>query len=155
MQTIMIEHFLIAPTTMQVEAMAALAGASFPIAERVPEAAGEAFDWHTWYRAWIAKQDLEARDSLPTHLQVEAADTFEASIPWEQLERAALLYALDGKPLAKGGPARLYVPDGTSKCLNVKSVVKIKLVRLQAEGQQEASYGFKHTFSAADLRMNK
>ncbi len=155
MQEIEIEHFLTAPARMTPEAMASLAGASFRIAERVPEADGEAFDWHSWYEAWIALNKLEAGEALPTHLLVEAADTFQASIPWEQLQRAALVHALNGAPLKKGGPVRLYVPDGSSKCLNVKSIVKLSLVRLHEPDQLDASYGFKHTFTPADLRINK
>lgn len=136
--------------------MAKLAEDSFPIADRVPETAGEAFDWHSWYSAWSGIAGADKAVLAPTHLMVEAADTFEATIPWEQLGQAAVLYALEGEPLAKAGPIRLYVPNGSSKCLNVKSIVKIKLVRRAAAGEQEeASYGFKNTFSAEELRMNK
>jgi hypothetical protein len=121
----------------------------------VPEASGEAFDWHRWYDAWLRSAGQEASAGMPSQLTVEAADTFEATIPWEQLEHAAVLFAVGGKPLSAAGPIRLYVPNGSSKCLNVKSIVKLKFGHNAANGETEASYGFKRTFSADDLRMKK
>ena len=156
MQEINIEHFELGLSSTSPADMAKLAGSNFPIAGRVPEAAGEAFDWHAWYRAWMKQAGkADAEVTSPTHLIAQAADTFEASIPWEQLDYAAVLYRLDGEPLKKTGPIRLYVPNGSSKCLNVKSIVKIKIENHAASEQAEATYGFKHTFSADELRKNR
>lgn len=152
---IVIDHFRLGVSATTADEMAKLAGESFPIGGRVPEAAGEAFDWHDWYTAWVNEQGPENGTKEPTHLMVQAADTFEATIPWEQLGQAAVLFAQGGVPLEKAGPIRLYVPNGSSKCLNVKSVVRLKLARLEDGGSEEASYGFKRTFSAEDLRKNK
>ncbi|RAP75622.1 hypothetical protein DL346_19255 [Paenibacillus montanisoli] len=134
--------------------MAKLAGSSFPLANRIAGGAGEAFDFAAWFEAWSASQGIEAGTTLPTHLKVEAADTFEAMIPWEQLREAAVQFALDGTPLPKGGPVRLYVPHGSSECLNVKSVIAFKFVHNE-EKRGEASYGFKQTFSADELRLKR
>jgi hypothetical protein len=129
--------------------MAELAGETFPIHERVPEADGEAFDWGGWYEAWRRTNDLE-HGPRPTHLKVEAADGFEATMPWEQLANAAVLYASGGASLMKGGPIRIYVPSGTSKCLNVKSVVTLRIL-YQPERGGEAEYGFKNVFNPSEL----
>ncbi|WP_169085366.1 hypothetical protein [Paenibacillus sp. PL91] len=155
MQEIRIEHFELGLSETSPAEMAELAGASFPIADRVPETAGEAFDWHGWYLGWLQHAGKSDAAIKPTHLIVEAADTFEAKIPWEQLDQAAVLYQLEGEPLKKTGPIRLYVPNGSSKCLNVKSIVKLKIVNHTAIDQEEATYGFKHTFSADELRKNR
>jgi hypothetical protein len=155
MQAIRIEHFELGLSMTNSSEMAKLAGASFSIADRVPETAGEAFDWHSWYLGWLQHAGVADQAPAPTHLIVEAADTFEASIPWEQLEHAAVLFQLDGVPLNKTGPIRLYVPNGSSKCLNVKSIVKLKLAYHIGAEQEEATFGFKHTFSADDLRKNR
>ncbi|WP_053377313.1 hypothetical protein [Paenibacillus sp. FJAT-27812] len=155
MQTIRIEHFELGLSMTSPAEMARLAGASFSISDRVPETAGEAFDWHSWHSGWLRQAGAAETAGAPTHLIVEAADAFEASIPWEQLKHAAVLYQLDGEPLKKTGPIRLYVPNGCSKCLNVKSIVKLKLAYHKGTEQEEAAFGFKHTFSAEDLRKNR
>lgn len=155
MQEIKIEHFELGLSVTSPAEMAKLAGTSFKIDERVPGTAGEAFDWHSWYSAWLHHAGKTEAAITPSYLIVEAADTFEASIPWEQLEQAAVLYQLNGEPLSKTGPIRLYVPNGSSKCLNVKSIVKLKIGYNAASEQEEATYGFKHTFSADELRKNK
>jgi len=129
--------------------MALLAGSAFPIADRVPEAEGDAFDWGAWYEAWRKSNGLELAPR-PTHLKVEAADGFEAVMPWEQLEQAAVLYAAGGAPLSAGGPIRLYVPSGTSRCLNVKSVVTVRMLHEPARSA-EAEYGFKRVFDPSEL----
>lgn len=119
------------------------AGASFPASARVPGAAGEGFDLGAWYAALIAEK-VESEDSVlpvPTHLVVRAADDFQAIVPWSQLEQAFFQYAADGKPLTNGGPLRLYVPDGTSACLNVKNVVYVRFAAEPLLGE-DASYGF-------------
>jgi hypothetical protein len=157
MHEINIEHFELGASVTTPEEMAKLTGAGFLISERVPEAVGEAFDWLLWYAAWLRDKnpDKAAKLMKPSYLIVEAADTFEATIPWEQLEQAAVLYRMNGLPLQKAGPIRLYVPNGSSKCLNVKSIVKLKIGRDLQNTQVEAAYGFKHTFSMDDLRNNK
>ncbi|MBD2872569.1 hypothetical protein [Paenibacillus arenilitoris] len=157
MREITIEHYALGSSATTAEAMAELAGGHFPIADRVPGAAGEAFDWHRWHNAWLksAGREETAGTGTPTHLAVEAADGFEATIPWEQLTHAAVLFAVGNEPLSAAGPIRLYVPSGSSKCLNVKSIVKLKIGHNAASGEIEASYGFKRTFSADDLRMKK
>ncbi|MGM0882651.1 MAG: hypothetical protein ACQEXQ_16615 [Bacillota bacterium] len=155
MRELTIDHFELGLSVTSAAEMAELAGASFPIADRVPEAAGEAIDWQSWYSAWLKHNGTKAAAQTPSYLMVEAADTFEATIPWEQLDQAAVLISLEGEPLTKTGPIRLYVPNGSSKCLNVKSIVKLKIGYNAASEQEEASYGFKHTFTADDLRMKK
>ncbi|MFD0672976.1 hypothetical protein [Cohnella sp. GCM10027633] len=111
------------------------AGESFAASTRVPNAPGEAFGLRAWYASF--------RQPAITHLLVRAEDGFEAVIPASQLEGALFQYAIDGQPLAKGGPLRLYVPDGTSACLNVKSVAAIVFVSDAALGD-DASYGHRH-----------
>jgi len=138
----------LAPSRTTPDDMAALAGGAFPLAERVPGARGEAFDWNAWYGRWRASPPERGR---PSFLKVEAADGYEAVIPWDQLREAAVLYRLDGAPLAQGAPVRLYVPNGTSACLNVKSVVAFRIGYDPDMGSQ-ASYGFKNTFAPGELR---
>jgi hypothetical protein len=151
-RTIRIEHFGEPRTETTPEAMAALAGRVFPLAERVESGNGEAFDFAAWYSAWRREQRVDETLPQPTHLKVEAADTFEALIPWEQLENAAVQFSQDGEPLKKGGPIRLYVPSGSSACLNVKSVVVCRFI-CEEEERGNVSYGFKNTFSVEDLRQ--
>jgi len=133
--------------------MAELAGSVFSIAERVPGTAGLAFDWAAWYEEWLRLIAYTSQCSLAsaTHLKLYAADSFEAVIPWAQLKDAAVLYAdEEDQPLVDAGPLRFYVPNGTSKCLNVKNVVRI-VVSVDENGGAEASYGFKSQFSAEEL----
>ncbi|WP_019536740.1 hypothetical protein [Paenibacillus ginsengihumi] len=137
---------------LTVEEMAAAGGDSFDAADRVPGAAGRAFDVKTWHRNWSAAR-LAGQDREPVRLQVEAADEFQASIPWGELDKALLLYAqADGSPLVKGHPLRLYVPGGSSECLNVKSVVALRLLYDESVREQEATYGFKNTVSLDELK---
>lgn len=117
--------------------MAALTSKIFPVANRVPEAIGEAFDLLDWYSA-IGQPSAEM-----THMIVRAADEFQVVIPREQLTNALLQYSIAGSPLAKGGPLRLYVPDGSSACLNVKSVVSLQFV-VDPNLGDAASYGFRN-----------
>ncbi len=66
-----------------------------------------------------------------------SADDFHASIPLSAvLDRAVLIYQLDGHPLpvAAGGPMRFYIPDFAAchtadidECANVKFVDRIEL----------------------------
>jgi hypothetical protein len=130
--------------------LADLAGEPFSIAERVPGADGTAFDLYGWYEGWLKNKNAQS-GAQPTYMRVEAADGFEAVIPWKQLGQAAFVFEQQGQPLAKGFPLRLYVPDGSSACLNVKSVVRIEL-RYDGLGSDQATYGFKNRISASDLR---
>ncbi|MCZ8513458.1 hypothetical protein O9H85_13660 [Paenibacillus filicis] len=133
-----------------VEELSALAPVHLSAGERVEGVAGRAFDWLSWYGAW--RQQRKGSDGpVPTHLRVVAADEFQATIPWTELDQALFLYAQeDGTPLKKGYPIRLYVPDGNSACLNVKSVVAIHL--LYNEEASESEFGFKNKVSPDELR---
>jgi hypothetical protein len=123
-----------------------------PMNERVPTVEGNAFELKAWYGHWIAtKQGRTAHD--PTHLQVEAIDEFQATIPWSQLDEAVFLYAQEGKDLIKGYPLRLYVPHGSSECLHVKSVVKMWFLDAPDLGH-EATYGFKNAISIEQLMQD-
>ncbi len=123
------------------------------LAERVPKAEGEAFDLKAWYRSWKQTNGGEGVTE-PTHLRVEAVDEFQALMAWSQLDQAACLYASGGAPLQKGYPLRLYIPNGSSECLNVKSIVKLEFIHDPSLGD-EAAYGFKNQISAEELRMKK
>ncbi len=132
--------------------MAALSNNVFPVADRVPGVSGEGFDLLSWYSGALrslngGKGGLPAE---PTHLIVRASDEFQATIPWEQLSHALLQFAVNGEPLVKGRPIRLYVPDGTSACLNVKSVVSLRFVADSKLGD-EAGYGFLNEVSPTQL----
>jgi hypothetical protein len=120
------------------------------INERVPGIEGKAIDLVSWYGLWVKTFNQDSLES-PTYLSVEAADEFNAFIPWTELQYAALLYEQDGLPLKKGYPIRLYVPDGSSACLNVKSIVKMHFIH-QTDLGTKAAYGFKNKVSADDLR---
>ncbi|WP_028548128.1 molybdopterin-dependent oxidoreductase [Paenibacillus sp. UNC451MF] len=132
--------------------MSSLAPNHFPLKERVPGVEGQAFELKSWYHAWMNKRQVNT-DREPVLMKVEAVDEFQATIPWNQLNQAVFLYEQDGKPLQKGFPIRLYVPDGSSECLNVKSVVTIWFEYDQTVN--EASYGFKNRISIDELKMNK
>ncbi|MBB3108302.1 hypothetical protein FHS18_000330 [Paenibacillus phyllosphaerae] len=151
---IIIDHFGLEQQASTPEAMAKLAGSTFALSERVDDAAGEAFDFAAWYAAWRLEQGIGADQPHPTHLKVEAVDSFEAVIPWKQLESAAFLFRVDGAPLAKGGPLRLFTPNGSSECLNVKSVVVCRFIQDETLGD-ESVYGFKSTFSPQELFMKR
>jgi hypothetical protein len=138
-------------STTTPEAMAVLTGDSFAVRERVPGALGEGFDLRDWYREYVrSANDGKPAATDPTHLTVRASDEFQATIPWAQLGGSLLQYAIDGQPLAKGNPVRLYVPDGTSACLNVKSVVVLHFVADASLGD-EAAYGFQNEVSPDQL----
>lgn len=140
--------------TVTPEDMAALAGRVFPLSERVAGGIGEAFDFAEWLEAFRSQQSISQEAPLPTHLKVEAVDSFEALIPWEQLKDAAVQFAVNGEPLPKGGPVRLYVPNGSSECLNVKSVIVFRLLQDEAR-QGEVAYGFKSTFTPDEMRLKR
>jgi hypothetical protein len=128
--------------------MAGWSGASFPASDRVPGVDGEGFDMSVWFAA-LAAGRVESTDSAlpaPTHLVVKAADEFQAAIPWSQLGGAFFLYAVNGLPLTRGGPLRLYVPNGTSACLNVKNIVHIHFASEPDLGEK-AAYGFRNEIS--------
>ncbi|NBI28232.1 molybdopterin-binding protein [Chengkuizengella marina] len=131
--------------TLSVEQMQKMAAKHFSINERVPGIDGKAFDLVTWYESWTEET------TKPTHLKVEAMDEFQAIIPWIELDSAAILYEQNGKPLKKGNPIRLYVPDGSSDCLNVKSIVKMFFIRDKQLGD-ESSFGFKNKLDENELK---
>lgn len=131
--------------------LAALCPESFLAHNRVKGVNGKAIDWNTWYTVWTSRRGGQS-DRTPTHLQVVAGDEFQATIPWSELAQAFLLYEQEnGEPLKKGDPLRLYVPDGSSECLNVKSVVKIRVL-YDEKSALEATYGFKNTITPEQLR---
>ncbi|MFC4768768.1 molybdopterin-dependent oxidoreductase [Effusibacillus consociatus] len=84
-----------------------------------------------------------------THVIFHAADEFAATIPISELQEAIFLYKSNGEPLKKGFPVRLIVPDGSSDCLNVKSVVKVEFVA--ADPADPASFGFKNLVGETEL----
>lgn len=142
------------PLATTPDEMANIAGRVFPAAERMNGAAGEAFDLREWFANWKSLRGVSAEESPPTHLKVEAADGFEALIPWEQTKDAAVQFAVDGKPLGERGPVRLFVPNGSSECLNVKRVVACRFL-WHDEADEGASYGFKRVFSAEEMRYKR
>lgn len=88
--------------------------------------------------------------SACTHVIFHASDEFQATIPLDQLGDALLLFQQDDQPLKKGFPVRLLVPDGSSECLNVKSVVKIECVQGDRQDEQ-ATFGFKNLVKPSEL----
>lgn len=145
---------LIGTEKFSVQEMAELAPSHFPVGERVDGVTGRAFDWLSWYQNWREGRQGDL-SRVPTHLKVEAADEFQATVPWSQLDKALFLYAQEsGEPLKKGYPIRLYVPDGSSECLNVKSVVAIRLLYDGAAGD-EATYGYKNVITPDELRKTR
>lgn len=139
--------------TFTAQEMVALADQRLNIQDRVPSVEGDAFDLKGWYRSWKSKRQQEGNEE-PSHVKVEAVDQFQALIPWSQVDQALFLYAQEGQPLKKGYPIRLYVPDGSSECLNVKSIVKIWFLDEPALGE-EATYGFKNQVSLDELKFKK
>jgi len=133
--------------------MRALAQESLSLAERVPGVEGKAFDINGWYKAW--RRQPSGSSQAPAYMTVEASDEFQATIPWGQLSKAVFLYEQNGLPLQKGFPLRLYVPDGSSECLNVKSVVKIRFGYNKNEVSANAVYGFKNEVSLDSLKLKK
>lgn len=133
--------------------MVALADQQLALQERLPDVQGDAFDLKNWYRSWKRSRNVDHAEE-PTHVKVEAIDEFQALMPWSQLDSALFLYAQDGQALKKGYPIRLYVPDGSSECLNVKSVVKVWFLHDQALGE-EATFGFKNRVAIDELKFKK
>lgn len=123
----------------------------FNLNERVTGIPGEAFDLKEWHKRWRNKNSIIDL-AEPTHLRVTAVDEFTALIPWGQLEMAAFQYAINGEKLSKGYPIRLYVPNGSSDCLNVKGVVQVELLYEPALGD-EAKFGFKNQIKLEDMIM--
>jgi hypothetical protein len=135
---------------LTVEEMVEMNPLILQIDERVPDIEGKAIDLISWYTLW-AKASDQALVEFPTHLMVEASDEFTATISWSELQSAVLLFEQEGLPLKKGFPLRLYVPDGSSACLNVKSVMKLNFIH-RTDLETIATYGFKNTVSIDDLR---
>lgn len=87
-----------------------------------------------------------------THLRFLGADDFQAELPINDLQDAFLLYRQNGRPLKKGFPVRLYVPQGDSNCLNVKSIVRIEAVAYDgADAKKPASFGFRNFIRPDEL----
>jgi hypothetical protein len=139
--------------TFTVDEMVALADLRLNIQDRVPAVEGQAFDLKSWYRNWNNKGQNRTTEE-PTHVRVEAVDEFQALIPWGQADQALFLYAQEGQALKKGYPIRLYVPDGSSECLNVKSIVKVWFLNDPGLGE-EATYGFKNKVTPGELKFKK
>jgi hypothetical protein len=135
-----------------IEELAQMAPLHLALQDRVPGVEGEAFEVKAWYRAW-RKQRQQVLETEPAYMAVEAVDEFQATIPWEQLDQAVFLYKQNGGPLEKGFPIRLYVPNGSSECLNVKSVVRIRFGYHNVA--QEASFGFRNQVSMDELKLWK
>ncbi|WP_310186225.1 hypothetical protein [Bacillus sp. 3255] len=133
--------------------MVHLANGTLAVEDRVPNVRGEGFDLQSWYESWRSSRGGTEQGD-PTHVKVEAVDEFQALMPWHQMGTAFFLYAQDGEPLKKGYPIRLYVPDGSSECLNVKSVVHIWFLHDAALGE-EATFGFKNKVTLDELKMKK
>lgn len=136
-----------------VQEIVQLAEVKLALEDRVPNAEGEAFDLKAWYRSWKSSRGGQ-QESEPTHLKVEAVDEFQALMPWAEADSAVFLYAQGGEPLKKGYPIRLYVPDGSSECLNVKSVVHIWFLHDATLGD-EATFGFKNKVTLDELKIKK
>ncbi|WNR43387.1 molybdopterin-dependent oxidoreductase [Paenibacillus roseipurpureus] len=139
--------------TYTVEQMVEAAKQQFRVEDRVPSVQGDAFDLKDWHRNWRISHSMEGI-AEPTHVQVEAIDEFQARMPWSQVDQALFLYAQEGQPLKKGYPIRLYVPDGSSECLNVKSIVKIWFLHDASLGE-EATYGFKNKVTLDEMKLKK
>jgi hypothetical protein len=135
---------------LSLEEMLAMNPIIVNINERVPGVAGKAIDLFSWYDCWAKAKHLTPLEH-PTHLSVEAVDEFCATMAWSELQQAALLYEQEGLPLLKGYPLRLYVPDGSSACLNVKSVVKLDFIH-QSDLDSKATYGFKNKITLDELK---
>jgi DMSO/TMAO reductase YedYZ molybdopterin-dependent catalytic subunit len=87
-----------------------------------------------------------------THLRFLGADDFQAEIPVSDLQDAFFLYRQNGRPLKKGYPVRLYVPQGDSNCLNVKSIVRVEAVAYDgADAKKPASFGFRNIIRPEEL----
>lgn len=137
---------------LEVDELARLSSVHLEAGERVAGASGRAFDVPAWYRGWRESREAGGDGETPSGIQVEAADEFQAFIPWEELGRAIILYGqAGGEPLDKGYPLRLYVPGGSSECLNVKSVIRIRVLYRSGEGAS-ASYGFRNRVTPEQLR---
>jgi hypothetical protein len=143
----------IASEVFTVDELVKAAPFQIQLSERVPAVQGDAFDVKAWYAAWKKKHGKEQL-AEPTHFKVEAVDEFQALMPWGELNTALFLYAQEGKPLHKGAPIRLYVPNGRSDCLNVKSVVKLWFLHDASLGE-EAVYGFKNAITTDELKLKK
>jgi DMSO/TMAO reductase YedYZ molybdopterin-dependent catalytic subunit len=102
-------------------------------------------------RLWVLLRHVGLRVET-THLRFLGADDFQAEIPVTDLQDAFLLYRQNGRPLKKGYPVRLYVPQGDSNCLNVKSIVRVEAVAYDgADAKKPASFGFRNIIRPEEL----
>ncbi|WP_159887459.1 molybdopterin-binding protein [Paenibacillus puerhi] len=134
--------------------LAGVSGEPFAAGSRMEGATGNAIDWRHWYETWSAGKKGEGGHQ-PTHLQVWASDEFQATIPWHELRDAFIVFEQeDGQPLSKGYPIRLYVPNGSSECLNVKSVIRLRIAYDPVLGET-ATYGFLNTIEPEQLLLSR
>lgn len=85
-----------------------------------------------------------------THVIFKANDEFQATIPFAELKDALLIFKQDGALLEKGFPLRLFIPDGWSECLNIKSVTTIEFVQ-NTYGESKSTFGFKNLIQLSEL----
>ena len=131
------------------EAFADVVSDKIDAGSRLEAASGRAVDWQAWFEAWSVTYGNG--ESKPTHLEVTAKDEFHAVIPWAELKDAFVVYAqADGQPLAKAYPLRLYTPNGSSECLNVKSVVELR-IHDDASLGEKATFGFRNVLTPEQL----
>lgn len=73
--------------------------------------------------------DMASPSKNATHVTFHAEGDFAASIPLREAEKGILIYKLDNGSLERkfGGPVRFVVPEGTSECNNVKSLIRIEV----------------------------
>ncbi len=102
------------------EEMEAWKDSAIPVEDVVPGKQAEAV-----YLAKIFNELSISSDFAQA--KVEAADGFSQHVASEDLATAFLVFKQKGEALAKGFPARLFVPSAPD-CLNVKSVVQIQLL---------------------------
>ncbi|WP_134704131.1 molybdopterin-dependent oxidoreductase [Ammoniphilus sp. YIM 78166] len=106
--------------TLSFEQMEAWKNSAIPVEDVVPGKQAEA--------VYLAKIFNELQISTDfVQAKVEAADGFVQQVESADLTTAFLVFKQKGEALAKGFPARLFVPSAAD-CLNVKSVVQIQLL---------------------------
>ncbi|GAB7388861.1 hypothetical protein BSNK01_26990 [Bacillaceae bacterium] len=142
--------FLAKPLAFTYEEFERMADPDLLLAPYVQDETAEAVSFHKFMEK--VKPFWEGEEP-PTHVVFHAADQFMAEVQFHELTSAFLLFKQNGEPLKKGFPVRVYVPDGSSNCLNVKSVVRVELRKYEGEeAAKPSSFGFKNTFSPEELR---
>jgi len=95
---------------------------TIPVEDYVPRKQAEA----------VALKELLKQHSISSdfsYVVFTAEDGFNQKIARQDLDHAFFVFKQKGEPLTKGFPVRLYVPGNESDCLNVKSVVRIQLIK--------------------------